>query len=155
MVIVLTRYVAGHRVIRLKDQPTSFGCVQFAQHDPLEFLLALVRPIQHIHVAAERDGVTNLPSEIHDVQPSLGLQGIVGVHANLDEIGQDALHIPTPVIDDGEPVRVTHIDDRLHAGLEHPAPIRWRKEQVLPVGHVPPDDHAVQQSIRGSDLRLG
>ena len=49
---------------------------------------------------------------------------------------------------------MTDVHNRLHAGHEMLSPVGRRKEQVLRVGYISPDDHSVQHSPSGLDLGL-
>jgi len=71
--IVLNRHIVGQRVVRLEDITTAFGRVQLAQNDGFEFFLALVSPLEHVHVAAEGDAMAVFAAQVNDIQPSLSL----------------------------------------------------------------------------------
>ncbi len=122
------------------------------QHDGLEFLFAGAGPVDHIHVATEGHLVAILAPEIDDIHSGLGFKRIVGVQTDLDEILKDARDIAAAVIDDRQAMLVTDLDHSLETGLVPLAPIIGVEEQVLAVGHVPPDHHAVNQTVSRLDL---
>jgi len=72
-----------------------------------------------------------------------------------DKIAKNAPDVAAAVIDDRQVVRVTHVDDGLHDRFKVSAPIVRREKQVLAIGHVSPDDHAIQQAAGGLDLGPG
>ena len=117
-----------------------------------EFFFGSAGPELDVHVAAEADAVAKAPAKVDDVQPGFGLERVIGVHADLDKILEDAIHVAAAVIDHGQAVDVALIDQRLHARLEVLPPEYRREQHSFLVGHVSPDHHAVQEAARGLDL---
>ena len=139
-------------MIGLEDVTAAFGRVQLAQDDGLEFFFVLVRPFDDIHVAAKGDLVAVLAAQVHDIQARFGFQRVVGVHAQFDEIPKDAFDVAAAVVDDRQAGIVAGIDHGFEARFVVFAPIVGREKDVFAIGHVAPDDHAIDQSIGGFDL---
>ena len=63
----------------------------------------------------KRDAVAVLPPQLDDVQPGLGLERIVGVDADLDEVVEDPPDVAAAVVDDRQAVGVALVHDGLDA----------------------------------------
>src|SRR5581483_8930497 len=141
-------------VVGLKDEAATLGGVQLGQDCGLNFFKRSVGPEQDIHVAAKTNAMPKLTSQLDDVQAGLGFERIVSVHADFGKILEDLTHVSATVVNHRQVVPVAFVDKGLNARLEVLPPEGGRKEHPLPVGHVAPDDDAVQHSLCGLDLRL-
>ena len=154
-VVRLSGDVARDRVVGHEDVAAAIGRPQAVQDLATDLVGVAALPDAHVAVAAERQPVAQALAQLDDVQVGLGLQRVVAVEADLDHVLEVAVGVAAAVVDDGQAVRVGQLDDARHGRLEVLAPVGGAHEEALAVGHVTPDDQAVQQAVGGLDLGLG
>ena len=138
----------------MEDVATAFRGVELAQHLPADGLAVAAFPDPDVAVAAEADAVAELAAQLHGVQGSLGFERVVSVNAHLNEVGEDRLYVAAAVVDNRQ---VSGVGGRGHLGnprLEILAPVARRHEGGFLVGHVAPDNEAIQQAPARLDLGL-
>ena len=99
--------------------------------------------------------MTEALPQLDHVQVGFGLKRVVAVEPDLDHVLEVAVSVAAAMEDDRQVVLVAELDDARDGGLVVLAPVDRAHEEALPVGRVAPDDHAVEVTVGGLDLRLG
>ncbi len=132
--------------------PPPLAAFSFVKTSLRIVILVARFPDLNVAVAADAELMAVLPTQLNAIQARLGLQRIVAVDAHVDEILEDQLDIAAAVIDDRQ-VRGRGTPGPLpRPRAEVGPPVVGREEHRLPIGHVAPDHHAVQQSVGRLDL---
>ena len=139
----------------LENEAAAFGRVELAEHFAADFFLVARLPQRDVAIATERQSMAQLAPQLHDVQPCLGFQRVVGVQTHLDVVGQDGLDVAAAVVDDRQAVQVAEIDHPGDGRLKVGPPVVGREEHALAAGDISPDDKPIKQAGGRLDGCLG
>ena len=105
-------------MIGLEDETPAFRCVELRQHCSLQLIAVTGRPHDDVHVAAKTHTMAEAAPQFDHIQARLGLERIVGVDSDFDEVLVDAGGIAASVIDHRQVVRVALLNQCFHARLD-------------------------------------
>lgn len=88
------------RVIGEEDKTSSPGRIVLPNDNGLELRDRSGRPGTDFHIPTEPDRMAEATPKVKDIQPCLGFEGVLGIHADLDKIFENPVEVSTAVIND-------------------------------------------------------